>query len=193
MKLIVGLGNPGSEYDRTPHNMGFMAVDRLASECGKELTRRESQALTAHTELLGEKVVLAKPQTFMNLSGVSVARLLQNYELTAHDLIVLVDEIELPVGMLRVRPRGSAGGHNGLKSIIGSLGANDFIRIRMGVRPERPVEDYVSYLLKPFRSAEAKSVDEALDLTVDAIRVVVSEGVQKAMNRFNRRVPPPES
>ncbi len=104
MRLIVGLGNPGSDYDMTPHNMGFMAVDRLASDCGRELSRHEAQALTAHAELAGERVILAKPQTFMNLSGVSVSRLLQKYELTAPDLIVLVDEIELPVGMLRIRP-----------------------------------------------------------------------------------------
>jgi peptidyl-tRNA hydrolase, PTH1 family len=193
MKLIVGLGNPGSEYDMTPHNLGFMAVDRLTKDCGRELSRREAQALTAHAELEGEPVILAKPQTFMNLSGVSVARLLQKYQLAAHDLIVLVDEIELPVGMLRIRPRGSAGGHNGLKSIIGALGADDFIRIRMGVQPERKVEDYVSYLLKPFRKAEAKLVAEAIELAGKAVRVVVSEGVQKAMNRFNRRVPPTES
>jgi peptidyl-tRNA hydrolase, PTH1 family len=192
MKLIVGLGNPGSEYDMTPHNMGFMAVDRLASDCGKELTRREAQALTAHVELAGGRVILAKPQTFMNLSGVSVARLIEKHELTAQDLIVLVDEIELPVGMLRIRPRGSAGGHNGLKSIIGALGTDDFIRVRMGVQPERKVEDYVSYLLQPFRKAESKLVAEALELAGEAVRVVLSEGVQKAMNRFNRKVPPSE-
>jgi PTH1 family peptidyl-tRNA hydrolase len=193
MKLIVGLGNPGSDYDMTPHNMGFMAMDRLAGECGKQLSRREAQALTAHTELEGERVVLAKPQTFMNLSGQSVVKLLQSHELTAADLIVVVDEIEVPLGMLRVRPQGSAGGHNGLKSIIGSLGSNEFTRVRIGVRPEKPVEDYVEYLLKPFRRAEAKLVTEAVDLACEAVRVVIREGVQKAMNRFNRRVPAPES
>ncbi len=192
MKLIVGLGNPGSEYDMTPHNMGFMAVDRLAGDCGKELTRREAQALIASVELAGEPVILAKPQTFGESDGASVARLLEKHELTARDVIVLVDEIELPVGMLRVRPRGSAGGHNGLKSIIGALGSDDFIRVRMGVQPERKVEDYVSYLLQPFRKAEAKLVAEALDLAGEAVRVVLSEGVQKAMNRFNRKVPPSE-
>jgi PTH1 family peptidyl-tRNA hydrolase len=193
MKLIVGLGNPGSEYHLTPHNLGFMAIDRVAGSCGKELTRREAQALTACTDLAGERVVLAKPQTYMNLSGLSVARLLQNYELTPRDLLVLVDEIELPLGMLRVRPRGSAGGHNGLKSIIGALETDDFARLRMGVGPDRPVEDYVSYLLKPFRPAEMELVAEMLDLATEAVRVVISEGVQKAMNRFNRRVRPAES
>jgi len=193
MRLIVGLGNPGYEYHLTPHNLGFMAIDRLAEACGKSLTRREAQALTASTELAGETVVLAKPQTYMNLSGLAVARLLQNYELAPRDLLVLVDEINLPLGMLRVKPRGSAGGHNGLKSIIGAIEADDFIRVRMGVQPDRPVEDYVSYLLRPFRPAETKLVADMVDQAGDAIRVIISEGLQKAMNRFNRRVPPPES
>jgi len=129
----------------------------------------------------------------MNLSGLAVARLLQNYELSPRDLLVLVDEIDLPLGMLRIRPRGSAGGHNGLKSIIGSLESDEFIRLRMGVQPEWPVEDYVSYLLRPFRPAETKLVAETLELAAEAVRVILSEGLQKAMNRFNRRVPPAES
>ena len=193
MKLIVGLGNPGYDYHLTPHNLGFMAVDRLAEACGKDLSRREAQALTAVTEFAGEPVVLAKPQTYMNLSGLAVARLLQNYELASRDLLVLVDEIELPLGMLRVRPRGSAGGHNGLKSIIGALEADDFTRLRMGVGPDRQVEDYVSYLLQPFRPADRQLVAEMLEQATEAVRVILSEGVQKAMNRFNRRAQPTES
>jgi PTH1 family peptidyl-tRNA hydrolase len=193
MKLIVGLGNVGYEYQLTPHNLGFMAIDRLADACGKQVSRREAQALTACTELAGEHVVLAKPQTYMNASGLAVARLLQQYELTPRDLLVLVDEIELPLGMLRVRPRGSAGGHNGMKSIIGALETGDFARLRLGVGPDRPVEDYVSYLLSPFRPAEASLLAEMLDLASEAVRVILSEGVQKAMNRFNRRVPPADS
>ncbi|MGD1157281.1 MAG: aminoacyl-tRNA hydrolase [Terriglobia bacterium] len=193
MKLIVGLGNPGYEYHRTPHNLGFMAIDRLADTCGVELARREAQALTVSTELAGVRVVLAKPQTYMNLSGLAVERLLRNYELAPRDLLVLVDEIELPLGMLRIRPRGSAGGHNGLKSIIGALEADDFTRLRMGVRPDRPMEDYVSYLLGPFRPADLDLVAEMLDQASEAVRVILSEGVQTAMNRFNRRVPSPKS
>jgi peptidyl-tRNA hydrolase, PTH1 family len=193
MRLIVGLGNPGYEYHLTPHNLGFMAIDRLAEACGKELSRREAQALTTTTEFAGEQVVLAKPQTYMNLSGLAVARLLQNYELSPRDLLVLVDEIEIPLGMLRIRPRGSAGGHNGLKSIIGALEADDFARLRLGVGLDRPVEDYVSYLLRPFRPAEMKLVAEMLEQASEAVRVILSEGVQKAMNRFNRKVPPAES
>ena len=193
MKLIVGLGNPGYEYHRTPHNLGFMVIDRLADTCGVELARREAQALTVSTELAGVRVVLAKPQTYMNLSGLAVERLLRNYELAPRDLLVLVDEIELPLGMLRIRPRGSAGGHNGLKSIIGALEADDFTRLRMGVRPDRPMEDYVSYLLGPFRPADLDLVAEMLDQASEAVRVILSEGVQTAMNRFNRRVPSPKS
>jgi PTH1 family peptidyl-tRNA hydrolase len=170
-----------------------MAVDRLAEAGGKELSRREAQALIGFTEVAGEQVVLAKPQTYMNLSGLSVVRLLQNYELSPRDLLVLVDEINIPLGMMRIRPHGSAGGHNGLKSIIGALGADDFIRVRMGVGPDREVEDYVSYLLKPFRPAEKKLVAEMVDLAGEAVRVIILEGVQKAMNRFNRRVSPTES
>ncbi|MBZ5669290.1 MAG: aminoacyl-tRNA hydrolase [Acidobacteriia bacterium] len=193
MKLIVGLGNPGYEYHRTPHNLGFMAIDRLADRCGVELARREAQALTVSTELAGVRVVLAKPQTYMNLSGLAVERLLRNYELATRDLLVLVDEIELPLGMLRIRPRGSAGGHNGLKSIIGALEDDDFARLRMGARPDRQMEDYVSYLLGPFPPAEMASVGEMLDQAGEAVRVVLSEGVQTAMNRFNRRVSSPKS
>jgi PTH1 family peptidyl-tRNA hydrolase len=193
VKLLVGLGNPGCEYESTPHNLGFMAIDCLAEASGVKVTRREAQALTVSTELAGVRVVLAKPQTYMNLSGLAVERLLRNYELEPHDLLVLVDEIELPLGMLRIRPRGSAGGHNGLKSIVGALEADDFTRLRLGVRPDRQVEDYVSYLLGPFRPAEMASVEEMLSQASEAVRVILSEGVQKAMNRFNRRVPTPES
>lgn len=193
MKLLVGLGNPGYEYQSTPHNLGFMAIDRLADACGVEVAYREAQALTVSTELAGVRVVLAKPQTYMNLSGLAVARLLRNYELEPSDLLVLVDEIELPLGMLRIRPRGSAGGHKGLKSILGALEADDFTRLRLGVRPDRQVEDYVSYLLGSFRPGEMASVREMLSQASDAVRVILSEGVQKAMNRFNRRVPTPES
>jgi len=193
VKLIVGLGNPGYEYHRTPHNLGFMAIDRLADACGVELGHREAQALTACTEFAGMRIVLAQPQTYMNLSGLAVARLLERYGLEPGDLVVLADEIDLPLGMLRVRPRGSAGGHKGLKSVIGALQTDDFTRLRMGVRPDRPVEDYVSYLLAPFRSAEMEVVAEMLGQAVEAVRVIISEGVQKAMNRFNRRVSLPQS
>ena len=188
MRLIVGLGNPGYEYHLTPHNLGFMAVDRLAEECGVELARREAQALTASTRIDGVDVLLAKPQTYMNLSGMAVARLVEKYGLEVGDLIVLVDDVDLPLGSLRIRPRGSAGGHNGLKSIIGALDSDDFVRVRMGVRPDEPIEDMVSHVLGRFRAADLETVAEMLDQACEAVHVLLREGSQKAMNRFNRRV-----
>jgi len=188
VKLIVGLGNPGYEYHLTPHNLGFLAVDRLAEDCGVQLARRDSQALAVITELAGVEVMLAKPQTYMNLSGWAVARLLSKHGLAPQDLMVLVDDVALPLGTLRIRLRGSAGGHNGLKSIIGALESDEFVRVRMGVMPERPPEDLVSYVLSPFRGAALDSVAEILDQAGHAVRVILKEGAQKAMNRFNRRV-----
>ena len=187
MKLIVGLGNPGYEYHLTPHNLGFMAVDRLAEDCGVEVGRREAQSLTASTRIEEADVLLAKPQTYMNLSGMAVARLLEQHGLTAADLIVLLDEVELPLGSLRVRTRGSAGRHNGLKSIMGAVDSDQFVRVRLGAGPAEPVEDRVSYVLRPFRKAELKTVAEMLDQASEAVHVILKEGPQKAMNRFNRR------
>ena len=188
MKMIAGLGNPGHEYHLTPHNLGFMAVDRLARECGLELTHREAQALTASTRLEGLDVLLAKPQTYMNLSGMAVGRLVAKYGLEVGDLIVLVDDAALPLGSLRIRPRGSAGGHNGLKSIIGALGSGDFVRVRMGVNPQQPIDDMVSYLLGRFRASDQGAVDGLVSEACEAVHVILREGLQKAMNRFNRRV-----
>lgn len=193
VKLIVGLGNPGFKYHLTPHNLGFMALDRLAEDCGVEIGRRENQALTAATEIAGERVVLAKPQTYMNLSGMAVARLLEQYALPSRDLLVLVDDVALPLGMLRVRARGSAGTHNGLKSIIGALQADDFGRIRLGAEPEREREDLGSYVLGPFRKSDLKVVAEMLDRACEAVRVILKEGIPAAMNRFNQRVQQPGS
>ncbi|HZP02439.1 MAG TPA: aminoacyl-tRNA hydrolase [Terriglobia bacterium] len=188
MKLIVGLGNPGDEYHLTPHNLGFMAVDRVAESCGVEVSRPEAQALTARAEIEGIEVLLAKPQTYMNLSGLSVAGLVEKYAIPVNDLIVLVDDVDLPLGSLRIRSRGSAGTHNGLKSVIGVLQADSFTRIRMGVRPDHPVVDLSGYILSRFRKADRETVEELLDRCAEAVRVVVKEGVQIAMNRLNRRV-----
>jgi PTH1 family peptidyl-tRNA hydrolase len=187
LKLIVGLGNPGYQYELTPHNLGFRVVDYLAQECGVEIVRPEAQALTAATHLEGLEVVLAKPQTFMNLSGLAVARLLSNYGLPVEDLIVLVDDANLPLGSLRIRRRGSAGSHNGLKSIIGALEADEFVRVRMGIRPDHPVEDLVAYVLGRFRKADQEAVAEMIERAAVAVRVILREGVESAMDRFNRR------
>jgi len=188
MKMIAGLGNPGYEYQQTPHNLGFMAVDRLAREKSLELTHHEAQALTASTRLEGVDVLLAKPQTYMNLSGMAVGRLVAKYGLEVGDLIVLVDDAALPLGSLRIRPRGGAGGHNGLKSIIGALDSGDFARVRMGVNPQQPIGDMVSYVLGRFRASDLGTVDDMLGQACEAVHVILREGLQTAMNRFNRRV-----
>jgi PTH1 family peptidyl-tRNA hydrolase len=193
VKLIVGLGNPGYRYHLTPHNLGFMAVDRLAEDCGVEIGKSQNQALTAATEIAGEHVVLAKPQTYMNLSGMAVARLLEKYSLPPRDLLVLVDDVALPLGMLRIRARGSAGTHNGLKSIIGAIQADDFGRIRMGAEPEHERSDLSSYVLGAFRKADLKIAVEMLDRACEAVRVILKEGIPAAMNRFNQRVQTPGS
>jgi peptidyl-tRNA hydrolase, PTH1 family len=189
LKLIVGLGNPGDEYALTPHNLGFMAVDRLAEKCGVVISRPEAQALTAAVRLEGVDALLAKPQTFMNLSGLAVARLLKKYDVPSEDLLVLVDEVDLPLGSIRIRARGSAGGHNGMKSIIGALGSDEFVRVRMGAGPDHPEADRVSYLLGRFRKADLETVAELVDRSAEAVGVILREGLEKAMNRYNRRGP----
>jgi len=191
LKVIAGLGNPGDKYHLTPHNLGFMAVDRLAEQCGVEIDRPEALALTATTRVGKTEVVLAKPQTYMNLSGLAVARLLHNYELPVEDLIILVDEASLPFGRLRIRARGSAGGHNGLKSIIGSLQNDNFIRVRMGVQPDHRVDDLTAHLLGRFRKVDLETVADMIDRAAEAVRVMVQESLQQAMNRYNQRQPSP--
>ena len=189
MKLIVGLGNPGPEYVLTPHNLGFLAVDYLAESWGTKVVRREGRALTGRAVFGGEETLLAKPQTFMNLSGLAVQQLLKKYSLEPEDLTVLTDDLDLPLGMIRVRRRGTAGGHNGLKSLIGEIQTDRFVRIRMGVGPEREVEDSTEYLLGRFGNAEREEIAPMLDLAADAVELILREGSEKAMNRFNRRVP----
>lgn len=188
MKLIVGLGNPGEEYDLTPHNLGFMAVDRLAEICDARFSRREARAAIASARLDGYRVVLAKPLTFMNLSGVAVSGLIRKMDVPVEDLIILVDDVDLPLGSLRIRKKGSAGGHNGLKSIVSALQGDRFTRVRMGVGSERPVEDLVSYVLTPFRKRDREAVAGMVEQAVQAVRVILREGTEKAMSLFNRRV-----
>jgi peptidyl-tRNA hydrolase, PTH1 family len=187
VKLIVGLGNPGIEYQFTPHNLGFLAVDRIANEFGVEVRNRQCRALTGRVGIGVETVLLAKPETFMNLSGISVRELVSKHEVTVEeDLIVIQDELDFPLGTVRIQRKRSSAGHNGIESIIRSLGTNDFLRIRMGVAPERKIEDGMSYLLSPFRKAQEKVVDEMLEVAADAVKAIVTEGEAAAMNRFNR-------
>ena len=191
MKLIVGLGNPGIEYQFTPHNLGFLAIDRIANNLGVEVRHRQCRALTARAVIAGQPVILAKPETFMNLSGLSVRELVAEYQADVKsDLIVIYDELDLPLGTIRIRQRGSSAGHNGMESILGALGTDEFLRIRLGVAPDRKVTDGVKFVLTPFRKAQLKVVDEVLDTAAEAVEVILKEGPAAAMNRFNRKNEP---
>jgi PTH1 family peptidyl-tRNA hydrolase len=188
VKLIVGLGNPGIEYQFTPHNLGFLAVDQIANEFGVEVRNRQCRALTVRVVIGAETVLLAKPETFMNLSGISVRELVSKHDVRVEeDLTVIQDELDFPLGTIRIQRKRSSAGHNGIESIISSLGTNDFLRIRMGVAPERKIEDGMSYLLSPFRKAQLKVVDEMLEVAASAVKAIVTEGAAAAMNRFNRK------
>ncbi len=188
VKLIVGLGNPGIEYQLTPHNMGFLAIDRIANECGVEVRNRQCRALTARTVIGSEPVLLAKPETYMNLSGMSVRELITKYEVRPEaDLIVIYDELDLPWGTIRIRQRGSSAGHNGMESVIDALGTQEFLRVRLGVAPDRKIADSMRYLLAPFRKARLKTLDAVLDTAAGAVNVILTEGPAAAMNRFNRK------
>ena len=188
MKLIVGLGNPGIEYQFTPHNMGFLAVDRIAEQCGVRVNNRHCRAQTARTRIAGHEVVLAKPETYMNLSGASVAELVREYEARPEeDLVLLYDELDLPFGSLRVRPRGRSAGHNGVQSVIGAIGTQEFTRIRLGIGPDHPVGDGARYVLSQFKKSQLEAVSDVLDRASDAVEVILREGVPAAMNRFNRK------
>jgi len=189
VKLIVGLGNPGVEYQFTPHNLGFLVIDRIANERGVDVRNRQCRALTARVAIGSETVLLAKPETFMNLSGISVRELVSKHDVRPEeDLIVIQDELDFPLGTLRVHRRRSSAGHNGIESIINALGTQDFLRIRMGVAPDHKIEDGMSYLLAPFRKAQFKVVDEMLDVAADAVKAILTDGAAAAMNRFNRKV-----
>jgi len=188
VKLIVGLGNPGIEYQFTPHNVGFLAIDRIASKLGVEVRNRQCRAQTARTVLADQMVLLAKPETFMNLSGVSVRELVKEYEAQPEsDLIVIQDEMDFPLGTLRIHTRRSSAGHNGIESIIGALGTQDFLRIRIGVAPERKVSDGKEYLLAPMKKKDMEVIDGALDTTEEAVKAILKDGPAAAMNRFNRK------
>jgi peptidyl-tRNA hydrolase, PTH1 family len=181
VKLIVGLGNPGIEYQFTPHNLGFLTIDAIADEYKVEVRNRHCRALTARITVDSEAVLLAKPETFMNLSGLSVRELAEKYEVRPEaDLIVIYDELDLPLGTIRIRERGGSAGHNGMKSIIGALGTQEFLRIRLGIAPEKDI-------LRPFRKAQLKLVGEVLDMAAEAVKVILTDGRAAAMNRFNRK------
>lgn len=193
MKLIVGLGNPGMEYLQTPHNAGFMAIDRIAALCDVAVSNRRGRAETGRARLMGQDVLLAKPETFMNLSGLSVAALLRELNLGMEDLIVLYDELAFPLGTIKLAASGSANGHNGVKSVTGALGTDSWTRVRIGVG--KPLTETgravkaggTGYLLAPMKKQELATLDEGLDLAVRAVEVILARGISAAMNDFNRR------
>ena len=187
MKLIVGLGNPGIEYQFTPHNIGFLAVDRIAEQCGVMIDNRHCKALTGRTRIGNEEVLLAKPETYMNLSGMSVLELVRKHKVAQQDVLIIYDELDLALGMIRVRPRGSSAGHNGMQSIINALQTQEIARIRLGVAPDDPAKGGAGYILSPFRKSQLAKVDEVLDLAAQAVTVTLNEGTKAAMNRFNRK------
>jgi PTH1 family peptidyl-tRNA hydrolase len=197
VKLIVGLGNPGIEYQFTPHNTGFLAIDRIAEFCNATVTNRRGRALTAKARLAGHEVLLAKPETYMNLSGISVAALVREFEIPipSSDLIVIYDELDLPLGTIRIRERGSANGHNGVKSISGALGTEEWLRIRIGVG-KPPLADGreikaggKDFLLSPMRKQELAELDSVLDRVRMAVEAILTKGPGPAMSEFNRTPP----
>lgn len=186
MHLIVGLGNPGDEYAPTRHNLGFMLVDKLAADAGIRVKRRDCGSLVGAGLIENQRVTLVKPQTFMNLSGEAVSCLNSKREgEDENSLIVISDDLALPYGAIRLRERGSAGGHNGLKSIIAELGTNEFIRLRIGIQPEHPISDAKRFVLDGFTGEEKKSLEEILERAAQAVRSVLRDGIAKAMSLFN--------
>jgi PTH1 family peptidyl-tRNA hydrolase len=192
MRLIVGLGNPGPEYQWTPHNLGFLAVDELANRSGIRVARPEAKALVGLGKLAGEDVILAKPQTFMNLSGISVRELLEKYELGPQDLLAMWDEAQLPLGAIRIHSEGSGGSHNGAGSIVNSLGTPKFARLRLGCGPDHPLSSRKEYVLRPMKKSELEVAAEMINDAADAVELLLAKGIQAAMNKYNRREIPPD-
>jgi PTH1 family peptidyl-tRNA hydrolase len=185
MFLIVGLGNPGEQYERTRHNCGFLVLDELARRAGREIRTPECQSLTTKAKLGGTETLLVKPQTFMNLSGVAVAALLKKYDLKAESILIINDEVALPLGQLRLRPAGSAGGQNGLKSIIKEIGTPGFARLRLGIAPDHPVRNLSDFVLGDFSKSERAIVDEMILKAADAVAVLLQDGIAEAMSKYN--------
>jgi peptidyl-tRNA hydrolase, PTH1 family len=185
MFLIVGLGNPGKDYEWSRHNLGFMLIDKLAREAGIAVGKRECGSLVGSAALEGTSVRLVKPQTFMNLSGEGVSCLLTKHHADAAQLIVISDDLALPLGKIRIRQRGSAGGHNGLKSIIGALGTNEFVRVRIGIQPEHPISDAKKFVLDSFAKSERLIVKEVIEQSAAAVHAILRDGALKAMAKHN--------
>ena len=188
-KLVVGLGNPGEKYEYTAHNLGFLVVDRLAERNGIKIGRKDSMALVGQGTVAGKKVLLAKPQTFMNISGESVKGLLVKHEVSPGDLILIYDELDLPWQSMRIRPRGSAAGHRGADSVIRNVGTEEFPRVRLGIHGGRREKDGAQIVLAKLTRAHQQELDEILDHGSQAVESIIAEGVEKSMAKFNRRAP----
>lgn len=186
MYLVTGLGNPGSQYKKTRHNAGFMLVDRMAEQAGKGFERIFARSLTCSLDVEGEVIVLAKPQTYMNLSGEAVRELCRHYSLDLSQLLIVYDEIALPLGTIRIRPSGSAGGHNGMESVLRALQSEQAPRLRIGISRGESPPDYTEFVLSNFSGSEMKILDEILDRAIEAIQVFTQEGIDRAMALYNR-------
>jgi peptidyl-tRNA hydrolase, PTH1 family len=184
---IAGLGNPGIRYERTPHNVGFWVLDELSRRTGIRISKNESETLLGSGRIGNKDVILVKPQTFMNLSGVGISAVLRYRKLTNRNLIVVYDELDLPWTALRIKANGSAAGHNGVKSIIGALKTDVFTRVRVGIRPNHPIRDAAEYVLAPLERELAVDEEEIVSYTADAVESIVAEGASTAMTKFNRR------
>ena len=191
MWLVAGLGNPGEKYADTPHNLGFMVADVLAARHGIRITRPDSLSLTGPGQIAGQPVLLAKPQTFMNLSGTSLKPLMAKHEILPENLILVYDDLDLPWGNIRVRPKGSPGTHNGVISVTGSVGTQEFPRVRIGIHPGHPLSSGMDYVLSRFSRQQKKELDLTVGRTADAVDLIIAEGVDKAMAVFNRTAAPP--
>jgi len=189
MFLVAGLGNPGEEYALTPHNLGFMVIDRLAERYGIRVTRKECRALVGVGEIDGFEVMLAKPQTFMNLSGDSLAPLMERHGVPLDRFVVVYDELDLPWTAVKIKPKGSAAGHNGMKSVVARLGTSDIVRMRLGIHPGHPLKSGADFVLAPIKRSQREDLEELVGFAADGVRSIIAEGVEKAMTKFNRRAP----
>ncbi len=185
MFLIVGLGNPGDKYERTRHNCGFFVIDELARRAGREVKTPEAQSLTTKARVGVVEALLTKPQTFMNLSGVAVAALMKKHEIKADSILIISDDVALPLGQLRMRRDGSAGGQNGLKSVIKEIGTQSFARLRIGIAPDHPIRNLSDFVLSEFSKSERETLNEVVLKAADAVEVLLQDGIAAAMSKYN--------
>lgn len=185
MFLIVGLGNPGEKYERTRHNCGFFVIDELARRTGREVRTPECQSLTTKANIGGAETLLVKPQTFMNLSGVAVAALMKKHDIKADSILIISDDVALPLGKLRIRREGSAGGQNGLKSVIKEIGTQSFARLRIGITPEHPIKNLSDFVLGDFTKSEREQLHDVIPMAADAVEVLLQNGIAEAMSKYN--------